>query len=46
MQWHPIVVVHVAPDATERFAAVQRMLKGDGLEVRDKNAPATKAPGP
>jgi len=46
MQWHPIVVVHVAPDGAERFATVQRMLKGDGLEVRDKNAPAAKTPSP
>jgi hypothetical protein len=46
MQWHPVVVVHVAPDASERFAAVERMLKADGLEVRDKNAPAAKTPAP
>jgi hypothetical protein len=46
MQWHPIVVVKVAPDAAERFAAVQRMLKGDGLEVRDKNAPTKNPPAP
>jgi hypothetical protein len=42
MQWHPIVVVNVAPDGAARYAALQPMLKSDGLEVRDKNAPTLK----
>lgn len=44
MQWHPIVVVNVAPEAAERYPAIERMLKADGLEVRNKNASASTSP--
>ena len=34
MYWRPVLSVRVAPDAEQRFAELETLLHGSGLEVR------------